>query len=130
MAFVNLLEAFYPVGSIYISTVSTSPSSVIGGTWARITDAVLRGTSSSIGYIGSDSHTQTIDEMPAHTHSIYFKRRNLSSESGYAYTMQTSTTEPDDSSTYFMPLDEATGGGQPMSLMQHSYNCYIWYRTA
>lgn len=130
MAFVNLLEVFYPVGSIYISTVSTSPSSIIGGTWAPITDAVLRGTSSSIGYVGSDSHTQTIDEMPAHTHSIYFKRRNLTSESGYAYTMQTSTTEPDDSSTYFMPFDEATGGGQPMSLVQHSYNCYIWYRTA
>lgn len=67
MAFVNLLEAVYPVGSVYISTVNTSPSSLIGGTWAQISNAVLR-ASNAIGYVGSDSHAITINEMPSHNH--------------------------------------------------------------
>lgn len=67
MAFVNLLEAIYPIGTVYISTVNTSPSSLIGGTWTQITDAVLR-AATSIGYIGSDTHAIAINEMPRHNH--------------------------------------------------------------
>lgn len=67
MAFINLLQAVYPVGSIYFSTVNTSPSSLIGGTWAQITNAALR-ASTSIGYTGADTHAITINEMPAHRH--------------------------------------------------------------
>ena len=69
MAWINLLERIYPVGSVYISTLQTSPSSVIGGTWTQVTDAVLRG-SDSTGYTGSDTHTLSVDEMPAHRHNI------------------------------------------------------------
>ena len=36
-----LLEKCYPVGAIYLSTVSTSPASVIGGTWERIENKAL-----------------------------------------------------------------------------------------
>ena len=68
MAFINLLQVIYPVGAIYCSTVNTSPSSIIGGTWTQITDAVLRG-STSIGYVGMDTHSITTTEMPAHNHS-------------------------------------------------------------
>ena len=31
----TLLDTFYPVGSIFITTVNTNPSSYMGGTWAR-----------------------------------------------------------------------------------------------
>ena len=31
----TLLDTFYPVGSIFITTVSTNPSSYMGGTWVR-----------------------------------------------------------------------------------------------
>lgn len=129
MAFVNLLTVIYPVGAIYITTSSTSPSSLISGTWEKIENAVVRGTSSAVGYIGSDTHTLTIDEMPSHNHPLYFRRRNLSTTSGYAYTMQTSSTDPDDtSSAFFSP--STVGGGQSMSLVQRSYNCLVWRRTA
>ena len=67
MAFINLLQAVYPVGAVYISTVNTSPSSLIGGTWAQITNAALR-ASTSIGYTGADTHAITINEMPSHRH--------------------------------------------------------------
>lgn len=40
----------YPVGSIYISTISTSPASLFGGTWESIaSERVLMGVSSSHG---------------------------------------------------------------------------------
>ena len=70
MAFVNLLQAIYPVGTIYCSTVATSPSSTIGGTWVQIKNAALRGTADSTGYIGSDTHVQTVSEMPPHDHKL------------------------------------------------------------
>lgn len=39
MAFVNLLEIVYPIGSLYFSTSSVSPAEVIGGQWEQISDS-------------------------------------------------------------------------------------------
>lgn len=65
--FVNLMDIVYPVGSVYISFHSTSPASSIGGTWSQITGKVLRAsTNTNTG--GEDTHTLSIDEMPAHNH--------------------------------------------------------------
>ena len=36
MAFINLLTAVYPVGSVYFSTINNSPANIIGGTWQAI----------------------------------------------------------------------------------------------
>lgn len=36
MAYVNLLEVVYPVGSIYMTTLDTSPAETIGGTWTQL----------------------------------------------------------------------------------------------
>lgn len=44
---VNLMDIIYPVGSIYLSANSTSPSSIIGGTWAQKSGCVLACSSSS-----------------------------------------------------------------------------------
>lgn len=124
MAFINLLQAVYPVGAVYISTVNTSPSSLIGGTWTQITNAALR-ASTSIGYIGSDTHTITINEIPSHRHDIndsitddgtpngHWKLLwgNYGNKNGIIYT-------------------NYVGGGQAMSLVQRSYNCFIWCRIA
>ena len=42
------LDAIYPVGSIYMSTSSTSPASLFGGTWEEIaSERVLMGRSGS-----------------------------------------------------------------------------------
>lgn len=37
MAYVNLGQVVYPVGSVYMSYTSTSPASLFGGNWAAIT---------------------------------------------------------------------------------------------
>ena len=121
MAWINLLERIYPVGSVYISTLQTSPSSVIGGTWTQVTDAVLRG-SDSTGYTGSDTHTLSVDEMPAHRHNIQ-QTYNVGSGVG-------ATVPAWNSNYYNTQYTDYSGGGAAHSIVQRSYNCYIWYRTA
>lgn len=122
MAFVNLLEAVYPVGAVYISTVNTSPSSLIGGTWTRITNAALR-ASTSIGYTGADTHAITINEMPSHSHDMKGYGAVLGSGNlGWRFGAGGNQTGTG--------IIFYTGGGQAMSLVQRSYNCFIWYRTA
>lgn len=39
--FVNLMDIIYPVGSIYITTSTTSPADSIGGTWEQIENCLL-----------------------------------------------------------------------------------------
>ncbi len=41
------LDGIWPVGSIYMSTVSTDPSTFLGGTWSRIQGRFLLGASST-----------------------------------------------------------------------------------
>lgn len=73
----KIMLSVYPVGAIYTSTVSTSPATLFGGTWAAFgAGRVL------VGFNGSDTdfnasektggaktHTLTTDEMPSHTHT-------------------------------------------------------------
>lgn len=75
----QLLNIFYPVGSIYTSTKSTSPATLFGGTWVQIKDTFLltAGDNYSAGSQGGSaththttgSHTLTVAETPAHTHT-------------------------------------------------------------
>ena len=62
----------HPVGSIYLSTVSTSPASLFGGNWAPIEDVFLlaAGTVYAAGTTGGAA-TVALDDvkyLPAHTH--------------------------------------------------------------
>lgn len=70
MAYVNLGQVIYPVGAIFASTSSTSPSSMFGGTWSKIVgDSCLMACSGNVGvYDGS----KTINEaqMPKHSHVL------------------------------------------------------------
>ena len=70
MSWVNLLDIVYPIGAVYFSRNSTSPASIIGGSWTQIQGAVLGaiGESISNGY-GGDK-TISIDQMPKHKHSV------------------------------------------------------------
>ena len=62
----------YPVGSCYFSTVSTSPSSTIGGTWTKMTGGML-GLTGSTGVVGAASNGGSrkisTSQMPSHTHT-------------------------------------------------------------
>lgn len=71
MSWVNILDIIYPIGSVYMSTESSSPASCIGGTWTQLTGGVLA-CAGSDGFASAaqngGSKTITIDQMPKHRH--------------------------------------------------------------
>lgn len=79
----------FPIGYIWMSTVDTDPSTIVGGTWERIQDTFLlaAGANHSAGSTGgaethahsTGDHTLTVAEMPSHNH----RGRIAYSESGY-----------------------------------------------
>lgn len=129
MSWVNLLDAIYPVGSVYISTINTSPASIVGGVWTQIEDAVLRGISGGeTGYVGSDTHTMTVEEMPSHNHYPPVAVTNGGNAGNFRSLFATN-------SDFWSRGDvnnavTRTGGNQAFSIVQRSYNVYVWYRTA
>lgn len=93
-SWINALNIFYPVGAFYISNVSTSPATLLGGTWAQVTNAAIRGATST-GYTGSDTHTLTVNEMPSHQHSadVYLVYQEQSSGTAWFTYGQRSTAQ-------------------------------------
>ena len=76
------LDNVYPVGSIYMSTSSTNPHNLFGGTWeayaqGRVLIGVGEGTDANgvkktfnAGATGGEyEHTLTVGEMPKHSHT-------------------------------------------------------------
>ena len=64
--------AAYPVGAYYISSNSTSPATLFGGTWVQIQNRMIMaaGSSYSVGATGgSATKTLTTNNLPSHTHS-------------------------------------------------------------
>lgn len=91
------IDILHPVNSFYFSYASTSPSSLFGGTWTQITNAVLRAATST-GYTGSDTHKITLSEMPSHNHQIG------TDTNPYAYTTSDGDTGSD--------LSDGAGAGE------------------
>ena len=72
------LDAVYPVGSIYITTNSTNPGNLIGGTWVQwgAGKAVMGVNTSDADFNsaektgGAKNHTLSVAELPSHNHSF------------------------------------------------------------
>lgn len=60
------VDAIYPVGSIYMSVNSTSPSTLFGGTWERIQGRFLLGANDSSSAYNAGKTGGTI----SHNHSL------------------------------------------------------------
>lgn len=71
-SFVNLMDIIYPVGSIYITTDSTSPSEFIGGTWEKIENCLLAASGNIYNSSGKYAGSDMIDSsaVPNHQHDI------------------------------------------------------------
>ena len=68
-----LVDFFYPVGSIYISSKPANPSALFGGTWQQIKDMFIlaAGDTYAAGSTGGEAtHTLTVNEMPSHEHGL------------------------------------------------------------
>lgn len=130
MAGKQLLDVFYPVGTIYESVKPDSPSTFMGGAWSRFGNGrVLVGVDETdptfnvplqIG--GEKAHTLSIQEIPSHTHGFRgggennYVRVEPSRTYGYSGNSDKTTT--------------ATGGGQAHNNLQPYVTVYRWQRTA
>jgi hypothetical protein len=127
----TVLQAVYPVGSIYISHVATNPNVLFGfGTWIRHGNGRVLvgvdetdGTFASVGATGgAKTHTLTTNEMPSHTHGFSTNTANavFTYAGGTGMDIRGVNNE----------LTAATGGGQSHNNLQPYITAYIWRRTA
>ena len=151
--FDKILNAIYPVGSIYISTVATSPADLIGGTWERITGRFLLAatdngasswsTSTKSGSIkagvtgGEAAHTLSISEIPSHAGHVDPVGTGYGTAGGkYLGTNNVSVYGSAGrgwdaiNGNEIVPHRENRGGGGSHSIMPPFLAVYMWKRTA
>lgn len=112
------------MGAIYLSTSSTSPQTLFGGTWQRIQDRFLlcAGATYAAGSTGGEaSHTLTVNEMPAHSHGLVGDSQDwgLGGKPYFGTSQYDETVET-----------TSVGGGQAHNNMPPYLSVYAWRRTA
>lgn len=139
----NWLNKVYPVGSIYISAVVTSPASLFGGTWTQLKNRFLFATNATSGNKGNDAlstHTGTsvsgtaitTNQMPSHSHAglRWANDTNgtpISLNAGSAGLQLTYAGNGQDATKIFT---NKTGGGQAHNHNVSYIEVYVWQRTA
>lgn len=129
----------YPVGSCYFSAVSTSPSSIIGGTWVQMTGGML-GLTGSTGVAGAASNGGStkisVNQMPSHNHTYGRQRvsdKQVDTNLGWYYTNAAGGSQwlmlsGADGAEIYRTYISNTGGGQ--NYIPAHTAVYGWRRTA
>lgn len=131
-------ELKLPVGSVYLSVVSTNPATLLGyGTWAQIaqgrallgvgdgTDAnsdTLSVTAEGTG--GAYKHQLTVAEMPAHSHDLKVFVRDID---GASPDGDRSVKSDQAGVSGFV---SSTGGDGKHNNIQPWFGVFVWKRTA
>lgn len=150
----DTMKKIYPVGSIYMSTVSTNPATLFGfGTWeAMPAGRVLLaqgksswGTTYNAGSSGGEAtHKLTVGELPAHNHSA---STNTTGSHAHTYTWRnyqgwagsksatkvwedtaTNNTGSAGDHSHTVTINN-TGSNQAHNNLQPYISVYIWKRT-
>ena len=122
----EILNIIYPIGSVYISTNSTSPATLFGGSWKQLEGVfpLACSTSYPAGTTGGEAnHKLTVDEMPRHNHNAYLYGGSLASAPGRLLFETAAGQE-------FYNSIKSTGGDKPHNNMPPYLAVYMWYRTA
>ena len=125
---INLLEVVYPIGSIYQSTKSTSPSQLIGGTWKQITEKFLfaAGENYACGQTGGEvEHILSPEEAPE-TIPLWYGSKSVVGQKSTLTNTALWTTGQHLKSEHL----DVDGGGQPHNNMPPYYVIYIWERIS
>ena len=123
----DLLDAMWPVGTIYQSTKPTDPGTFLGGTWSPINGVFLLAQSQKhpVGSTGGEEeHTLTVAEMPSHNHDT-----SMHYGTDWGGGNQWSAASADTHTDYRFRVD-ATGGNQPHNNMPPYRSVFMWERTA
>ena len=126
LAKTELLDAVYPIGSLYMSVNAADPNTLFGGTWERLNDRFLlaAGDTYAAGATGGEAaHTLTVEEMPSHSHEIQY----ISAETGDSVAGVTGAPTANWWSADYI---RATGGGAAHNNMPPYLTVYMWKRTA
>lgn len=121
----------YPIGSIYMSVVATSPTTLFGGTWTTLEDRFLIGKSATYtaGATGGEAtHALSVDELASHRHLLY-------GSAGGSNTFPPYTAKDNDNIGAPPPLGYATGTTYEGAGTAHENRppylaVYMWKRTA
>lgn len=154
----DTMKKIYPVGSIYMSTVSTNPATLFGfSTWEAMPAGhvlLAQGKSSwgttynagstggeathqlTVGEIPNHNHTGSINTAGEHTHSLTLKALwgdGNGSGNGWAGDTRdggsrTNTFSTVGNHTHTVTIN-STGSGQPHNNLQPYISVYMWKRT-
>ena len=131
-----IVEIVYPVGSFYMSEVSTDPSEILGiGVWQRVKGKFLLGVDegdsdiSKSGLTGGEkTHTLTVEEIPSHSHPI---SRYNPSGTGFDATQTKLAAAPNNGTGVAGGVDtNPVGGNIAHNNLQPFMTVYMWKRTA
>lgn len=133
LAKTELLDAVYPIGSLYMSVSAAEPNTLFGGTWERLKDRFLlaAGDTYAAGTAGGEAaHTLTVEEMPSHNHSLSdpidknsIKLGSMTGDANWALTKRAASYD------YNLTTNN-TGGGAAHNNMPPYLTVYMWKRTA
>ena len=130
----KFIKLMHPIGSIYMTTVSTNPAEIFGfGEWVP-----WGGGRVPVGFWAEDEkfnevekiggefeHTLTVDEMPSHNHTIDTHiAEEGQTERGILF------VENSRLAYYDYEAIHDVGGNQPHNNLQPYIVCYMWKRTA
>ena len=130
----TLVDLFYPIGSIYMSTDTTNPQSRFTGTyWLPIYNRFLLGAGDTYkaGTMGGEAtHTLTRSEIPNHSHDEYLGNDggSDSAPSGYSGWPNVAYTS---NKTWWAPGSKtsAAGGDGAHNNMPPYLAVYMWRRV-
>ncbi len=121
----GIIDAIYPIGAVYISYVSTSPAELFGGTWTEIT-GVFPYFNAGTETGGSNTHTLTENEMPAHIHrALRYTTKKLATGTNYMAVFTAGSDNGD-----YNGNTTSTGGSSAHNNMPAYQTFYAWRRIA
>lgn len=131
----------YPVGAIYISTKSTSPASLFGGSWTQLQNRFLLGAGSSYtagATGGAATVTLTTSQIPSHNHEFQYSTNGGSSwygatmgrDGSYSDTPYLGTKSSVEEFASYQVRISKTGGGSSHNNMPPYQVVYMWERIA
>ena len=135
----DTVNRIYPVGSVYVSTSSTSPASLFGGTWEQIQDKFLLAAGSTYGAGttgGEATHKLTVNEMPTHGHNSnnytdgFMAHKSVMSGTWAEKAPLATNTGSSESVLWVSQNPTLTGGGGYHNNMPPYLAVYAWKRVS
>lgn len=127
------IDELYRVGDIYITTNSTSPAELFGGTWERIKDRFLlaAGDSYAAGSTGGEAaHKLTMQEMPRHFHNVGGNIKGNASDGALQVVSYINAATSAETAYVWYAQTSYSGNDQPHNTMPPYLTVYMWRRIA